>query len=119
MSNTVYPQFEAEASCAAGILDPEIWFDYETVRGGKAIHTDGSKLAKKICFECPALRECRAYSMQYSNLFGIWGGLDHLERSNMQKANRIKTIDFLLSYPNATQPLRDIGQGRTNRIAYE
>ena len=120
MSNTIYPEFTAEASCASGILDPEIWFDYETVKGIRGVkHTDASRLAQKICYDCPALRECRKYSMQFDNLYGIWGGLDHVQRENMQKATKAKTIDFILSYPNATQPMRETGQGSTVKINYE
>jgi WhiB family redox-sensing transcriptional regulator len=119
MSNSIYPDFEREASCASGVLHPDIWFDYEVTRGGSIQHTDSSKLAKKICYECPALRECRAYAMQYNNLWGIWGGLDHIERSRIQKANKLRTVDFILSYPSPTQPLREVGQGSTVKISYE
>jgi hypothetical protein len=108
MSNPViYPEFTAEASCASGILDPEIWFDYEVPRGGGVQYTDASKLAKRICSECPALRECRKYSMQYHNLDGIWGGLDHLERARIQRANNVRTVDFIQTLPNLLQPNRE------------
>ena len=72
-----------------------------------------------MCLDCPAIMECRDYAMQYSNLWGIWGGLDHIERKRIQDATRVRVIDFTLSYPNATQPNREIGSGRNMKTDNE
>lgn len=117
--NKYYPEFRNQALCATGILHPDIWFDYELKNSGSVQHTEASKLARKICMDCPALEECRKYAMQYSNLWGIWGGMDHIERKKIQDASGARVIDFTLSYPNATQPNREIGTGRTMKITNE
>lgn len=100
------PEFEGDTLCSTIGLNPDIWFDYEVPRGGKATSNESTELARKVCYACPAMRECRDYAMQYFNLYGIWGGLDHIERSNMQRALGRTPIDFNSTLPKPMQPLR-------------
>ena len=36
--------------------------------------------AKRVCANCPVLRECRNHALQTPELFGIWGGLSETDR---------------------------------------
>jgi hypothetical protein len=100
------PEFENTALCTTIGLHPDIWFEYEVNRGGSITPNEETKIAKKVCYACPALRECREYAMGYFNLYGIWGGLDHVERQRMQKALGRTPIDFMQTYTSPMQPLR-------------
>jgi len=98
MSNHHFPQFEAKASCAD--YNPEWWFPLEV--GGKSkawSHTPEANKAREICKDCPALMECRNYALAYSGLAGIWGGLDHQERTKLQEKLGITPIFMLDTYP--------------------
>lgn len=124
MSNGVYPEFENEASCYSTEYDPEWWHDYETRSGGgkgsKTIHTLNSMKARSICQDlCPAKMECREYAMGFFNLYGIWGGMDHVERIQMQRALGLTPKDFILSYASPIQTNREIGSGRLHNYTYE
>jgi WhiB family redox-sensing transcriptional regulator len=93
-----FPNFEAKASCAD--YDPEWWFPTEV--GGKSkawSRTPEAMKAREICAECPALMECRNYALAYSGLAGIWGGLDHQERTKLQDKLGITPIFMLDTYP--------------------
>jgi WhiB family transcriptional regulator, redox-sensing transcriptional regulator len=83
MTNHYLPVFENKASCADH--DPELWFPQE-VRGSRVwTRTPDAMKAREICSECPALMECRNYSLQFSGLYGIWAGKDWYERNDIQK----------------------------------
>lgn len=36
--------------------------------------------ARAVCRPCPILRDCLAYALETSQLFGVWGGLTPSER---------------------------------------
>lgn len=85
------PRFENPALCAES--DADMWFDY-SARSMNSIQQEHLQIVKNICKQCPALNECREYAMQYSGLYGVWGGLDHLERERLQRKNHLPTIDW-------------------------
>lgn len=107
-----------EPLCADKAYDPDWWFDY-TMNRSAIKHSYLSIYAKHLCGECPVMKECRAYAMQFSNLYGVWGGTDHIERSGMQRAKGIKPLDFTLSFPSPIQTNRDLGHGRIHVSEYE
>lgn len=39
--------------------------------------------AKAICAQCPVRRECLEYALRVSEPLGIWGGLNELERNDL------------------------------------
>lgn len=43
--------------------------------------------AKELCQQCPAMVACRAYALETSEPFGIWGGLTEGERRAMSIAS--------------------------------
>ena len=93
MNTQVFPHFKAEASCA-NALNPDLWFPEEVSgkegRGWSRVPT--AMMARTICKGCDALAECEEYSMQYSDLAGIWAGRDRLEREEIQKTLNLQTI---------------------------
>ena len=88
-----YPDFDNHASCSDS-LTPDIWFPEEiSGTGGRGwSYTQDAKLARQICFGCPAINECAEYSLQFRDLTGIWAGLDRFQRAAIQKTERLKTI---------------------------
>jgi hypothetical protein len=79
--------------------DPDWWFDYneEGVSRFAEISAE-TKMAISICNRCDALEECRAWALQYSNLFGVWGGLVPANRTRLRKHKGIKQIDFAMTW---------------------
>lgn len=84
------PIFSNKALCAES--DPDAWFDYK-VSGGRVL--ERLETVKSICRQCPAQLECLDYAMQYTGLFGVWGGLDHIERERLQRKNNLPTVDLI------------------------
>ena len=96
------PMFTNTQSCADKGYDPEWWHPQELAgRGRRWSHTPEAELARSICNNCPAKRECRAYALKYANLTGIWGGMDRLERHAMQDALKMRTIEWTSTYESA------------------
>lgn len=96
------PMFTNHSSCSEEGYDPDWWHPQELAgRGRKWSHTPEAELARSICHDCPAKRECRSYALQYFNLTGIWGGMDRLERHAMQTALKMKPIDWLSTYESS------------------
>ncbi len=60
-------------------IDPEMWFpDANT----------NTKVAKKICAECPEKNPCLAYALTY-NVTGIWGGTSLGQREELRRRRTI------------------------------
>lgn len=74
-----FPKFYNEASCASA-PNPDLWFPEEEEVMRVRVNTPEAEQARAICMACPARQECLDYSLQFSNLYGIWAGLDRLER---------------------------------------
>lgn len=60
-----------------GVEDPEIFFPSRAP--GQADR------AKAICAGCPVQRECRRYALKAPEEFGVWGGLDEVERAEIRR----------------------------------
>jgi hypothetical protein len=93
MNTQVFPHFKEEASCASA-LNPDLWFPEEVAgkEGRGWSRVPSAMMARAICKGCDALAECEEYSMQYSDLAGIWAGRDRLEREEIQKTLNLQTI---------------------------
>lgn len=59
------------------VEDPEIFFPPRS-----AGHADE---AKAICADCPVRRECLRYALKAPEEFGVWGGLDEVERADIRR----------------------------------
>jgi WhiB family redox-sensing transcriptional regulator len=62
------------AVCAS--TDPEIFFPPKG---------DPGTQARQVCGRCPVSDPCLAYALQAREEFGIWGGLDPVERKNLRR----------------------------------
>lgn len=60
-----------------GVEDPEIFFPPRSA--GQADE------AKAICSACPVKRECLRYALKAPEEFGVWGGLDEVERADIRR----------------------------------
>lgn len=89
----------------------EWWFPEEPRRNDRSwSRTPDAMKARAICDTCPALMECRNYALAYSGLAGIWGGLDHVERKNLQDKLGITPIFMRDTYDSTVFALMAGGQ---------
>jgi len=86
--------------------NPDWWHDYSPDNGVLMELSPESKMAISICNRCDALEECRDFSMRYSGLHGVWGGLATSTRTRLQNVNGLRTIPFHETWRAPTQPLR-------------
>jgi len=56
--------------------------------------------ARNTCLNCPAYEECLEYSLQWTDLVGIWATLDTYERREEQRARNIQTTSLTFTYDN-------------------
>lgn len=74
-----------EQSACLG-ADPEWWFPHNSEGTKKSSgHTANTRKAKKICMECPVRIDCLEYAMSTGQYWGIWGGFDFDERTQLRK----------------------------------
>lgn len=88
-----YPSFTNTAACSSH--NPDLWFPQEKSGTRNWTRTPDAIRARTICASCPARQECYDYSIQYSNLYGIWAGLDWYERKEIQAEDGIDTTEWL------------------------
>lgn len=48
-----------------------------------------TKLAKKVCVECPVKDQCLQYALENRMEFGVWGGLTVLERRSLLRKIKV------------------------------
>lgn len=62
-----------DLACLTADVDPEVFFPEKGARTSNA---------KAICYQCPALVECRAWALDQNpyGLYGVWGGLNRDDR---------------------------------------
>ena len=68
-------EWKLQGKCAEG--DPEEWF---------ADDWRSQDNAKRVCFECPVIRQCRRAGAD--ELWGVWGGETDKERRRKRRAQR-------------------------------
>jgi WhiB family redox-sensing transcriptional regulator len=78
------PNWRADAVCR--MHDPEIWFPIS------AADTRTVTLAKDICWTCPVVAECSAWSLRDRDLHGVFAGRllpqEHPRRDDPQRRRR-------------------------------
>ena len=67
-------EWSNRAACLTA--EPEQFFPV----GAAASATWESAAAKQVCAGCEVLVECRDYALETRQPFGVWGGLDEVER---------------------------------------
>lgn len=79
--------FAEQGACVG--LDPEAWFPERRQMGRmKKVHwrnTREGKIVEAVCGSCPVASRCLEYALQFSDLRGIWGGLDEKQREAIQR----------------------------------
>lgn len=101
------PAFTKEALCA-GDSRPNDWFPEFTeslmaMRADvrmKYSYTPSALRARSICLNCLAYDECLEYSLQWTDLEGIWANLDTYERKEYQRERNMQTTSLTFSYEN-------------------
>ena len=68
----------AETIAPCQTTDPELWFAETSGVGG-------SRIAKKLCRECPVQVECLSYALEAKEPHGIWGGMTVKDRLKIQR----------------------------------
>lgn len=58
------------------------FFDAELARG--ANRREREEAAKRVCRECPVIRECRQHALAAED-YGVWGGLTAQEREVVRR----------------------------------
>ena len=71
--------WRTQAACRGH--DPEIFFPVHAMRGSAAYR---SEAAKRICAGCAVSRECLGWAIRHGEDWGIWGGLNELERRQLR-----------------------------------
>ncbi|MCQ6250876.1 WhiB family transcriptional regulator [Streptomyces malaysiensis] len=64
----------ARAACAQPGTDPDLWHSKNPAH---------RNTAKSACTACPLLNVCRTWALDTRQPHGVWGGLDHAERTNL------------------------------------
>ncbi len=75
---TVPGEWVMDARCQAPDVDPELFFAPEGTRGRP--RRDRADAAKAVCARCPVREACLIHALVAGEDYGVWGGLDELER---------------------------------------
>ena len=70
-----------EALCAQS--EPDIWYPPQGYDG-----TQTTRIAKRICGQCPVQQPCLDTALDHNEIHGIWGGLTHNERQEIRRHRR-------------------------------
>lgn len=70
-------QWQLHARCRG--MPADVFFTCDQDRGRRRL--DHEMNAKRICRNCPVIRECRDYAVEAAEPYGIWGGMSAKERA--------------------------------------
>lgn len=92
------PVFSEPALCTN--YPPDWWFpEFDNTDNDKEQKLQ-ERVARNICSECPAFKECYDYSMQFYGLYGMWAGRDKRERHREQRRLGITPTNMVDTIPN-------------------
>lgn len=81
-----FPEFSGKGPTLCSTVDPDMFLPDPLVAGSLARANE----AKKICANCPYLKECLEYAIEH-NEDGVWGGTSRNERRKIKaERNRLK-----------------------------
>lgn len=113
------PQWSDSAICTR--TDPAIFFPEEdTGSGWPEQRFSLSWPAKLVCADCPVKRDCLLEALGRRDPYGVWGGLDWIERRALGPDPSGEAIDEALSHVGmktcrcGTEERADIGFTRKN-----
>ena len=81
----VEPENDWRPDAACRGLDPELFFSSDEI-ANRQERQDREAEAKAVCARCPVRTECLAYAIDAGERYGIWGGLDPVERRALVRA---------------------------------
>lgn len=67
---------------------PEIFYPLGLEKGSN--DTDGIRIAKQFCADCPVREACLAEALRLGERWGIWGGLTPAERVQLRIRQIVK-----------------------------
>lgn len=88
--------WQLEGTCRK---DPEMFFHPEGERD--ATKRQRIAKAKAVCRECPVLAQCRAYTLENREEYGIWAGLSEDEREALRDGKKLHPTAELYVVPVA------------------
>jgi len=103
-----FPKYKNEPACNNSPT-PDDWFPEVPTTGDprsrvgiryRYSYTPEAIRARNTCLNCPAFDECLEYSLQWTDLTGIWANLDTYERKEEQRLRNMKTTSLTFSYSN-------------------
>jgi WhiB family transcriptional regulator, redox-sensing transcriptional regulator len=68
--------------------DPDLFY------AGTDEIASGWQQAVKLCKTCPVIAECRAYSLEADELFGVWGGLTANQRRSIRRGKTSPQLEM-------------------------
>ena len=76
--------YEWQDSARCRTLPVGSFFDAELARG--ANRREREEAAKRVCRECPVIRQCREHALAAED-YGVWGGLTAHERELIRQTS--------------------------------
>jgi len=73
--------WQARAACRSA--DPNLFFGPQ--HEAREVKAAREAKAKSVCAICPVRQECLAFAMATNEPFGVWGGLNELERRRLAR----------------------------------
>jgi WhiB family redox-sensing transcriptional regulator len=83
----VEPENDWRMNAACRGLDADLFFSPDTFET-KQEKDDREAQAKAVCARCEVREQCLEYALEAGERYGIWGGLDELERRAFQRRRR-------------------------------
>ena len=72
-------EWTQRAACAHE--DPELFFPLSST--GPALRQELA--AKRVCLQCPVIRQCFDWAMRSGQVHGVWGGTSERERAELRR----------------------------------
>jgi len=67
--------------------DPDLFFPAGTFGAANRLQVGQ---AKAVCRRCPVVDECLVQALESGEDFGVWGGLDELERRELSRGGSLR-----------------------------
>lgn len=80
----VEPENDWRNQAACRGMDPDTFFSHDNGEN-KPDRDDREDTAKAVCAGCVVRLECLEYALTAGERYGIWGGLNELERRALQR----------------------------------
>lgn len=79
----VNESFDWQASGACRSADPNLFFGPQ--HEPREVKAARETKAKAVCNTCPVREQCLSFALETNEPFGVWGGLNELERRRLAR----------------------------------